>query len=397
MLKRVSKGIWLNTKNGRYELRFTYRNPKTGEKSRPHMTAKIKLEDGTIKYAETKDEAILAVSQFIANNGRVDKISVQADKTPFTEALPLYIEYCHSLNKKRVGLIETYCNYFLHFLAEFYHNGDINLACKRIFVQEIKPIDFIRYRSKRQKDKVFTRTKQGLKWTGRYVSNASINREMNSIQGFFSYLVYPAEILEKNPCTPIAPLPIEKKRKTSLTEEQETIILNEAKEDFPFFVMLLLLDTLGPRKGEVYNLKWVNVALESSNIYPNGFVDFVERKNGKDLRLPLSKDLNIALGKLPRLSEYVFTNPKTGTKYVDRKKKLDRILQKAGAKKTGTGYHVFRRTAASNLENSGVEASVIKDVLGNSMSVISTYLNQSAKRLQAVIDTNSERINTNLN
>ncbi len=74
-------------------------------------------------------------------------------------------------------------------------------------------------------------------------------------------------------------------------------------------------------------------------------------------------------------------------------KKLNTILEKVGIKDLGIGYHIFRHNAASKLEQNGVEASTIKDILGNSTNVVlSTYLNQGIKRKQEVINLNSERI-----
>lgn len=157
--------------------------------------------------------------------------------------------------------------------------------------------------------------------------------------------------------------------------------------------MLILLITLGVRKSEVHNLLWKNTHLESDAVFPHGYIDFVNRKNGKNLRLPLSEELNKLLDSLPRLSEYVFTNPKTGTKYQHRYKKINKLLEKTGIKQLGIGYHIFRHGAASNLEQQGVEVSTIKDLLGNTTNIVlSTYLNQGVKRKQEVVNLNSEKI-----
>ena len=245
----------------------------------------------------------------------------------------------------------------------------------------------------RQKCKVMTKTKQGYKWTGRYVSNATINREMNSIKGLFRYLKRVAKVIKDNPCEDVDKLIIEEKIKVPPTQEQESKIMELASLDYDFFVMIVMLDTLGTRLGEITNLLWENVHLESNNLFPFGFVDFIKRKNNKNLRLPLSAELQILLQNLTRMSEYVFTNPKTGTKYNNRYKKLNTILEEVGIKDFGIGFHIFRHNAAAKLEQSGVEASTIKDILGNSTNVVlSTYLNQGIKRKQEVINLNSERI-----
>ena len=169
-------------------------------------------------------------------------------------------------------------------------------------------------------------------------------------------------------------MPIEDNVKPPLEAEQEQEILKLASEDIYFFTELFFLDTLATRKGEMYNLLWENTHLESTKVFPNGYADLINRKNGKILRVPLSAELQMLLQNLPRLSEYVFTNPKTGTKYNNRYKKLNKILEKVGVKGLGIGYHIFRHNAASSLEQSGIEASVISEILGNTTHISNFFL-----------------------
>lgn len=393
MLKRVENGIFYNTNNGRYHLRFTYKDFETGKTLRPHIVALIKLDDGSIRYATTKDEAKLAISQYIANRGPVTQVILKKNTSLLSDCITKYISYCNTMGKKRTNLIENYCNYFLNFLAIRDYNRDENRAKAHICIGDITPNDFIEYAAYRKTCKIMTQTKQGEKWTGRYVSNASINRERNSIMGLFSYLYETLELLDSNPCKRWKALPIEENIKPPLEAEQEQEILKLASEDFYFFTEMVFFGTIGPRKGEVYNLLWENTHLESSKYFPNGYADLVNRKNGKTLRVPLSAELQLLLQNMPRLSEYVFTNPKTGTKYNNRYKKLNSILKKVGVKDLGVGYHIFRHNVASKLEQNGIEASVISEILGNTSGVVrTTYLNQGIKRKQEVINLNSERI-----
>jgi integrase len=241
--------------------------------------------------------------------------------------------------------------------------------------------------------KIITKTKNGEKWTGRFVSNAAINRERNSIKGLFSYITDTLELLENNPTKKWKPLPIIEKIKPSLEIEQEQAILKLASSDIGFFTELVFLDTLGARKSEMYNLLWKHTHLESTKYFPYGYADLVNRKNGKVLRVPFSAELQTLLQNMPRCSEYVFANPKTGTRYTHRYKKLKTILEKVGVDGLGIGYHIFRHNTAANLEQNGVEASVISEILGNTSGVVrTTYLNQGIKRKQEVINLNSERI-----
>ena len=388
MLKRVEKGIFYNTNNGRYHLKFTIRKGY-----QINCVAKIKLDDGTIRYAETKQEAKTAMMQYTLNGAPIDKIVLKKNTSLLSDCITKYISYCNTMGKKRTNLIENYCNYFLNFLAIRDYNSDENRAKAHICIGDITPNDFIEYAAYRKTCKVLTANKKGDNWTGRYVSNASINRERNSIMGLFSYLYDTLELLDSNPCKRWKALPIEDNVKPPLEAEQEQEILKLASEDIYFFTELVFLDTLGTRKSEMYNLLWENTHLESTKVFPHGYADLINRKNGKILRVPFSAELQMLLQNMPRMSEYVFTNPKTGTKYNNRYKKLNSILEKVGVKGLGVGYHIFRHNAASSLEQNGIEASVISEILGNTSGVVrTTYLNQGIKRKQEVINLNSERI-----
>lgn len=389
MLKKEGKGIFYNTSSGHYHIKFTFKKYK-----QVNVVAKIKLDSGNIRYAENREEAKLAIAQYIANGGPIDKIILKKNTSLLSECIKEYIIYCQTMDKKRTDLIEKYCNYFLKFLADKDYKGDLLKAQNNIKIQDITTNDFINYTTYRKQCEVITYTKKGPISTGRCVTNATINRERNSIKGLFRYLHKTLKLLENNPCDGWEALPVTNKVKQPPDTTQEKQILQMAlREDYALFVMLILFTTLGARKSEVHNLLWENTHLEASAVFPNGYIDFINRKNGKNLRLPLSSDLRDLLLNMPRLSEYVFTNPKTGTKYTNRYKKLNKILEETRVKKLGIGYHIFRHSAATNLEQNGVEVSTIKEILGNTTNVVlSTYLNQGVKRKQEVINLTSERI-----
>lgn len=388
MLKKEAKGIFLNTSSGHYHIKFTFKKYK-----QVNIVAKIKTDEGELRYAQNKEEAKLAIMQYITNGGPIDKVILKENSALLVDCIDEYEKYCLTLKKARTDLIVKYCNYFFNFLVDEYYGGNQNKAKSHITVKDIIPNDFYKYMAYRQTCKVMTKTKQGEKWTGRYVSNATIKRELNSIKGLFKYLTKTIRVLKENPCEGLEDLKVEDKVKIPPTPEQEEIILRLASNDYDFFVMLVMFDTLGTRKNEVLNLCWQNVHLDSTTLFPYGYIDFIARKNNKNLRLPLSELLQYLLKNLPRLSEYVFTNPKTGTRYTSRYKKLNKILEKAKVKKLGIGYHIFRHNSAANMESSGVEASVISSILGNNANVVlNTYLNQGIKRKQEVINLTSERI-----
>lgn len=393
----MQKGLTRNKTNGHFYWQFVYKDPVSGRKKRYHFVAKIKDKNGVIRFAENEEEAILARAQFITNGGKIDEPVINLGRITIYELITMYKDYCISINKRHSTII-NYCLYFLEFLADYYYKGNVEKA-KEIFIDEIGTIDISRYRQKRQKDYVMIRYKTGKKSSGRKIKNSAINREVNSIQGMFTYAVGILKKLKENPCTGLSPLPVVKVIKTPLSEEQEAFIFQEVKQkDYVLYVMILMFETFGNRKKEVYTLQWKNLSLKSNNIFRYGYVDFLERKNGKSIRLPLSEDLRDCLLKLPKLSEYVFTNPKTLTCYKNRKKVIDNLLIKVGAKQRGVGHHIFRHSTATFSENSGATASEVRDLLGQTdVNSLDTYLNQGSKRLQEIINRNAERIRKNEN
>lgn len=393
----MEKGLTYNNQNGHYYWQFIFANPQNNKRTRVHFVAKYKDNSGNIQYATNEAEAILAKAQYITNGGPIDKEQLKKGDITIYELIEMYKDYCISIGKKHKK-IYSYCLYFLDFLAYYYCKGNIEKA-KDILISDIEALDIVRYRRKRQQDDVMINSKEGKKSSGRKVQNSTIMREVNSVQGMFTYAKNILKKLKENPCSDIEPLPIQSPIKTPLNEEQETNILKNAKEnDFTLYVMLLMFETFGNRKSEVYQLQWRNVNLNKTNLFKNGYVDFVKRKNGKSIRLPLSEYLRECLLSLPRLSEYVFTNPKTGTCYKDRKRIINRLLKQVGAKERGVGHHIFRHSAATFSESNGATASEVRDLLGQKdVNSLDTYLNQGAKRLQEIIDCNAERIRTNEN
>lgn len=394
------RGLLYNKKNGHYVWQFVYTDPKTGKKSRLHFASKIFDDKGNVVFASNEDEAIEARVLYI-NNGRnpIDKMSLQKDRVTLSEFIEMYRDYNISVAKKGYQKIDDYCNYFLNFIAYHYYKGDLEKAKLLVYINEVDTMDFIRYRRKRQQDEVMVKCKDGVKSTGRKITNSTINREVNSIQGMFSYALNIVKIITTHPCKNLTPLPIKQIIKNPLSEEQETKLIEMAKEkDYDLYVMIVMMEVFGNRKGEVYNLKWKHVNLSSSNIFHFGYIDFVERKNGKSLRLPLSQNLLQLLKAIPKKSEYVFTNPRTGTCYKDRGKSIDTLLKAVGAKKLGVGHHIFRASAATFSENNGAETSALRELLGQSdVNSLDPYLNQGVKRLQEIINLNSERIRNNEN
>jgi len=77
----------------------------------------------------------------------------------------------------------------------------------------------------------------------------------------------------------------------------------------------------------------------------------------------MNDDLRKVLNKVPKTSEYVFTNPITGTAYDHRDKMLHTLCKLAGVKEFT--YHSLRHFGASALDELGVSLTSIQSILGH--------------------------------
>ena len=140
-------------------------------------------------------------------------------------------------------------------------------------------------------------------------------------------------------------------------DEEERLFKALAKHLKP--IVYIELRT-GLRRGKVLQLKWQDVNFKSMTI------KVVKIKKGKPVptAIPLSQDAKKCLLSLPHLSEYVFTNPKTGTGYTTISKGFSKALERA--KIEDFRFHDLRHTVGSRMIDNGVSMRTIQEQLGHS-------------------------------
>ena len=151
-------------------------------------------------------------------------------------------------------------------------------------------------------------------------------------------------------------LKIENPNKRYLTKEEEKKLLEVSNPTLRAMIILAL--NTGMRVGEILNLKWEHVFMKQK------YLVALNPKNGKPRKLLINKKLETVLKSIPVLSEYVFTNPKTKTKYQNIKKTFSRAVEKA--KIPHITFHELRHTVASRLNEQGVDILTIKEILDHS-------------------------------
>ncbi len=206
-------------------------------------------------------------------------------------------------------------------------------------------------------------------------SKTKANKRLRLVKALFNHGIK-RNWLRHNPCQGIERFPESKgKRYIPPIEDLKLVIeVAEAPGCLDKFYLLTLLHTLG-RMREVNRLKWDDVDFD------RGFVTLYTRKakcsDLKPVRVPMNADLRHVLKRVPRTSEYVFTNPRTETAYDHRDKFLHTLCQLAGVKEFT--YHCLRHFGASALDEMGVSLTSIQSLLGHERPTTTDHYLQSLR------------------
>lgn len=207
------------------------------------------------------------------------------------------------------------------------------------------------------------------------IKNSSINREMDNIKRLFS-LAKENKKIKINPCDDLKKLKIENPRKRYLTKEEEEKLLQVANPTLKA-VIIVALHT-GMRLSEITHLKWEDV------FFKENYLIALNTKNGKSRELIITKQMKQELESLPRLSEYVFTNPVTKKPYKDFKTTFKRAVEKAGI--PYITFHELRHSTASRLNELGVDLATIQEYLDHADArTTQRYIHKPKKNIISAI------------
>lgn len=220
------------------------------------------------------------------------------------------------------------------------------------------------------------------------LKNSSINRHLEALSKMFN-LCIDNGLIGVNPMRKVKKMRKENHIIRFLQKWEEKVLF----KNLPKFNFLQINTTsklkliakfalkTGGRKQEVLGLKWDAVDLKKRT------VTFLETKSGKKRTVPLAKSLCKILSKLKKYneSEYVFTNPQTGTCYKDIKKGFNTAIKLSKIKKFR--FHDLRHTFATRLIEKGVDIIVVKELLGHAdIKTTMIYVHSDAARKQAAIN-----------
>jgi site-specific recombinase XerD len=182
---------------------------------------------------------------------------------------------------------------------------------------------------------------------GKGLANSTINHSLQSLRKVMKYCEQNGKV-EKIPV--IQSLRLKNARTRYLFQEECTLLRQHSHGDLHDGIVLSLLT--GVRAGELFRLRFRDVS--------KGFVYIEKTKNGDSRSIPAHPDVlkiveRRSRGRLD--SDLIFTNTK-----MTRDKWL-MVRNRLGL--TDVVWHTLRHTFASHLIQSGVDVSVVKELMGH--------------------------------
>jgi len=240
---------------------------------------------------------------------------------------------------------------------------------KRVSEIEENEVLMRKYMKKRKEEIKANQMKKGR--TEEEVTYTSINRELAFLRSMFNILIKAGKA-KKNPVSLVTFFEEIQKERVLTYEEEDRIIEQIEKADKRYDhlkdMVKIALNT-GMRQGEIFAAKkdWINLK-EGLIIVPR----HSQKRKKKEKRVPINSEIRPIIMRLLRKnkdSDYLFVNPKTGSRYTTVQNSWNSILKKAGLEgKPGVDklrFHDLRHTAATNLARKGKDIKFIAQYLGH--------------------------------
>ncbi len=205
-------------------------------------------------------------------------------------------------------------------------------------------------------------------------SNSTVNYHLSVLSKIFS-LAIDAGLLESNPSFRVKKLQLNNQRIRVLSSAEEAKLLESLKSNLLVRDVVIIALNTGLRRGEIFNLKWLDLD------FPRSMILIQESKSGKKRLVPMNETVRTLLSGRPRFRDYVFPSPVTGGRLDNIKRSFTRAMKEAGI--IDLHFHDLRHTAATRMADSGADAFTLMKILGHSdirMTARYTHATDSAIR-----------------
>jgi len=190
-----------------------------------------------------------------------------------------------------------------------------------------------------------------------YVKEATINRELAVLKTLFSKAILWG-YASRNPVKEVSLFKEERTPIRILTPEERRKLLDESSSLLRPIVLMAL--KTGMRHGEILSLEWKNVDLSSE------IISVTHTKAKKLRQIPIHPELKETLAKLPRKTEFVFSN-KFGQKYHPHGMVREAFEDlKTRLKMPDLTFHMLRHNFASELIAKGADVRTVQEYMGHS-------------------------------
>ena len=185
----------------------------------------------------------------------------------------------------------------------------------------------------------------------------TVNRELDTLKSILSKAVEWRKLLD-SPARGVKRLKVDNRRTRILTPDEQRRLLEAAPRKMRALIALALIT--GARAGELLGLRWEHVTEDA--------LTFLETKNGRPRRIPLSAAAKAVLKTLARQHAYVFTNAVTLDRYTvnGAAHVFRRAVHRAGIRTGDVTLHTLRHTALSRMVAAGIDDYTVMAVSGHS-------------------------------
>lgn len=301
-----------------------------------------------ISEAVTKKDAETYFNAFKTDllRGKLDLVENIGCK-PFKELVKVYVEYSTTNHRSyKTNVAKAYK------FEKLWGNRQL---------KDISPMDIEKYKISRKKEiKVKEKIVNGEVIPAKYISNTTINRDIEVLRKMFNIAIENNWLL-KNSCGKVKKLREQNVLERYLTPDEEIRLLNACIGHFEYMkpIIQFALNT-DMRKEEILSLTWKCVSFENKKI------TLLDTKNGKKRFIPINSEVMSILKEAHKnkVCEYVFVNHTTETRYSDLKRSFNALCLKANVE--NFRFHDLRHTVGTRLAKENIPVNVIKEILAHS-------------------------------
>ena len=199
-----------------------------------------------------------------------------------------------------------------------------------------------------------------------------MNRELDCLKSILAKGVEWGKLIE-SPARNVKHLKVENRRTRILTDEEQQSIVEACPRKFRAIVTLALITSA--RIGELLALRWEHCQ--------GGSVAFLETKNGKPRRIPISPSIEAVLAAQSRVYPWVFTNSRTAEAFTVNgvAHVFKRAVERAGIRTGDVTLHTLRHTALSRMIAAGNDDYTVMEISGHSSTrMLARYTHPTEER-----------------